>query len=69
MGIWSFDDYVAARLKRKYSKRLLGLTQPVQKHLDTSVLLLAEIVVRPTRGTPPAISATVWGQQQHRCNG
>ena len=31
-----------------------------------SVLLLAEIVVRPTRGTPPAISATVWGQQQHR---
>ena len=30
MGIWSFDHYVAARLKRKYSKRLSGLTQRVQ---------------------------------------
>ena len=61
MGIWIFDDCVATRLKRKYSKWLLGLA-----YLSgPSVLLLAEIVVRPTRETPPAISATVWGHQHH----
>ena len=46
----------------------LGSGLACSKVSGPSVLLLAEIVVRPTRETPPAIPATVWGQQQHRLN-